>query len=129
VVDPRSESRNSAPAALRSDGPRLYGSAMDLSPLSILRLAQQGAPTLRDIAGEIGCSHQAVHLFEIGRASLSPEKLRAYARAVHAKPSDVRRRFLLASLAFHLGKVRDLKRQVRASGGAVGQGRSTARAG
>lgn len=102
---------------------------MDLSPLSILRLAVPGAPKLRDIAGEIGCSHTAVHKFEMGRTNLSPEKVRAYAKAVHAKPSDVRRRFLLASLAFHLGKVRELKRQVRASGIEIGTGRTTARAG
>jgi hypothetical protein len=102
---------------------------VDLSPLSILRLAQPGAPTLRTIAAKIGCSHSAVHMFEMGRYNLSAEKVRAYAKAVHAKASDVRRRFLLASLSFHLVKVRELKRQVRASGGTVGQGRSTARAG
>jgi len=68
-------------------------------------------------------------MFETGRSGLTPEKLRAYAKAVHAKPSDVRRRFLVASLAFHLGKVRELKRQVRASGIEIGRGRTTAQAG
>lgn len=102
---------------------------MDLSPLSILRLAVPGAPTLRDVAAEIGCSHQAVHLFEVGRNSLSQEKLRAYAKAVHARPSDVRKRFLLASLAYYEGKVRELRRRVKVGGIEIGRGRTAARAG
>jgi hypothetical protein len=102
---------------------------MDLSPLSILRLAMPGAPTLRAIAAEIGCSHNSVHMFEVGRLQLSSDKIRAYAKAVHAKPSDVRRRFLLASLAYYENKVRLIKRQVRTNGITIGTGRRAARAG
>ena len=84
---------------------------------------------MRSIARQVGCSHNLIHLFETGRQVLTAEKLRAYAKAVHAKPSDVRRRFLLASLAYYEGKVRRLKREVRASGITIGPGRTAARAG
>lgn len=102
---------------------------MDLSPLSILRLAVPGAPKLREIAAEIGCSHSAVHFFEQGRAMLSPDKLRAYSKAVGARPADVRRRFLLAAVAFHDARLRELRREMKARGITNTRGRRLAHAG
>jgi transcriptional regulator with XRE-family HTH domain len=102
---------------------------MDLSPLSILRLAVPGAPTLRDVAALIGCSHSAVHMFEMGRYGLSAEKVKAYAKAVGAKPAEVRRRFLIASLAYHETLVRDLRREMRSRGITVSTGRRMAHSG
>lgn len=102
---------------------------MDLSPLSILRLAVPGAPKLREIAAEIGCSHSAVHLFENGRSALSPDKVKAYAKAVGSKPSDVRRRFLLAALAYHESKVRELRSDLKALGVGSMKGRKLAHTG
>ncbi len=102
---------------------------MEISPLSILRLAAPGAPKLREIAAQIGCSHNAVHLFEVGRTSLSSARLKAYAKAVGARASDVRRRFLLASLSYHESKVRELRAELKARGVSVGRGRTAALSG
>jgi len=102
---------------------------MDISPLSILRLATPGAPKLREIAAEIGLSHSAVHSFEVGRASLSADKIKAYAKAVGASASDVRRRYLLAALSYHQGKVRDLQAELKSRGVSIGRGRTAAATG
>lgn len=102
---------------------------MDLSPLSILRLAAPGAPKLREIAAEIGCSHSAVHHFESGRNLLAADRLKAYAKAVGAKPSDVRRRFLLAALSFHESKARELRAELKSRGILTASGRKLAHSG
>jgi len=102
---------------------------MDLSPVSMLRLALPGAPSLREIATEIGCSHALIGFFEQGRRPLSAEMLRAYAKAVNSKPAEVKKRFLLAAVAYHDGMLRVLRREMKARGIPGARGRRLAHAG
>ena len=107
----------------------MYSPGMALSPVSMLRLALPGAPTLREFAERIDCSHAAIGFFEQGLKMLSPLKLRAYAKEVHRKPSEVKKRFLLAAVAYHDAQLRELRREMRSRGIANSRGRKLAQAG
>jgi len=81
-----------------------------VSPLSVLRLAAPGAPSLRELARSCSVSPSALSLFEHGRYSLGPKGIAAYAKAVGQPAKVVRERFLQAAAIYHqlsLRRVRD----------------------
>ncbi len=99
---------------------------VNVSPLSILRLATPGAPRLRAIARKIGCSPEALSKFESGQLDLRAELVRKYARAVKSTPKEVRRRFLYAALAFHHDRMVLIRREMRSRGMKTSGGRRLA---
>ena len=96
---------------------------MNLTPLSVLRLAAPGAPKLREVARKIKCSAQALSFFEQGRTAIGADLLKKYARAVKSTPKEVRRRFLFASLAYHDSRCREVRREMLALGLKTTKGR------
>jgi plasmid maintenance system antidote protein VapI len=83
--------------------------AMSTSPLTVLRLAHPGDLSLRQLAKKIGISPNAGSLFETGRQRLSDEKLRAWAKALGAKPAEVQKRWLQTAYMHHAMRLREIR--------------------
>lgn len=89
---------------------------MSSNPLTVLRLAQPGQPSLRDIAELVGCSHTHLHKFERGELALEPELLKRYAKAVSTTVAEVERRWLELALDENLRRRQELHSRLKELG-------------
>lgn len=89
---------------------------MKVSPVTVLRLALPGEPSGRQVARRLGLSANAIHKFELGRGSLSPANLAAYAKLVGVPVREVRKRWLIARLDAHEGEILKLRAALRSLG-------------
>jgi transcriptional regulator with XRE-family HTH domain len=87
---------------------------MSLTHLAALRAASPGAPSARELARRIGCSVQAISLFESGRNAIGAKLIAAYAKELGAKPEVVERMFLLEAVRFHRKQAADAKSRLDA---------------
>ena len=78
---------------------------MKLTHLAALRESSPGSPSKSDMARKIKVSRQAIHRFEAGQTGISPDKVKAYARAIGADEHLVWRMFYLSALSFHREQV------------------------
>lgn len=89
---------------------------MSSNPLTVLRLAMPGQPSLRDIAEQVGCSHTHLNKFERGELALEPELLKRYAKAVNATVAEVERRWLELALDENLRRRQELHSRLKELG-------------
>lgn len=89
---------------------------MSISPLTAMRLAAPGEPSLREIARRCKLSASAVSLFELGKSPLGPAAMRRYAKAIKRPLSDVQNRSLRAQLRFHQDRALELRALLHARG-------------
>lgn len=93
------------------------------NPLLALREALTPSPSLRTLAKVCGVSPAALSLFEQGRTMLGPATLAKYAQAVGRPESDIRTRFLMASVIYHDTQARKARLALKEIGAATRRGR------
>lgn len=89
---------------------------MTANPLTVLRLALPGQPSLRYLAGKVGCSHTQLMHFEKGDSDLSPQQVERYAKAVNSSIAEVRRRYWMIALERCEDRKREIQDQLRKLG-------------
>jgi len=89
---------------------------MTANPLTVLRLALPGEPSLRDIAHKIGCSHEQLRRFERGEADLSAEQSKRFAEVARIPFTELRRRYLAVRLELLAAERREVVAEMKRLG-------------
>jgi len=88
----------------------------EYSHVAVLRLAHPDAPSIREVARQLGMSVTWLATFERGMADLSPEKLAAYAKAIDRSPEEVAIRWMQQALTYHEQNVEQLRAALAKAG-------------
>lgn len=93
------------------------------NPLIVLRLAEDGEPSLRPFADRVGCSHEMLNKFEQGEVMLGEENLAAYCRVTGKSEAEVLRRYHRVRLARAESERADARSHLKALGTTRRRGR------
>lgn len=81
--------------------------------LGVLRWTVPSAGRLQDVAREVGCSVNALSMYERGEQPLSDEKERKYAKALRQPVDRVRQLHLEEARRFHERRAAEIAEQLK----------------